>query len=238
MRKNIIKIAFLIVLISGFYSCKTAEYSQNRYLSSKLPALKVDFDWLSIETNYPDGSTISNGSSSTTTAYGTVSTYAGKYPGSVSSQSTTNVSQYIKNPNIKWVRDRLTENSYNICEKFGSTNGTIVWSVNKHFNNGSFGLQFLSGFTLGTLNLLGLPANKYTGVADIAVNIYNNNNNLIATYSSAKVVKYYVAMWWGYSGSKARSLAYNNAFSEAVNDITTQISNDASRLKSELLSPR
>ena len=236
--KNIIKFALLTVLIFGFYSCKTVQYSSSQSLPSKLPALKVDFDWLSIETTYTDGSVVSTGSSSTATAYGTISTYSGNLPGSVSSQSTTTASQYIKNPTIKWVRDRLTSDSYNICDKYGSTYGTIVWSVNEHFVNPSQGLEVLSIFTLGALNLLGLPADKYTGVANISANIYNKNNDLIATYSSYQVVKSYAAMWWSYSPSKAKSRSYNNAFTNAVNHITTQIGRDSSDLKNKLMNAK
>lgn len=223
--KKIIKFTFCTVLIFTFYSCRTVEYTPSIYLNSKLPALKVDFDWLSIETNYSDGTFINTGTS-TATADGRI--------------YTTNESQYIKNPTIKWVRDRLTSDSYNICEKFGPTYGKVVWSVNKHFVNNSLGLNLLcivSGFPfLGIPSLLGLPRDKFTGVADISVSIYNKNNDLIATYSSYKVVKSYNALWWGYKLSDARKRSYNNAFTEAVNDITTQINRDSSHLKNKLIS--
>lgn len=238
MKKMQLIYVFSLILIFGTYSCKTAEYSQGIQLTKKLPALKVDLDWLSIETCYSAGSTVSTGSSYSKTAYGTLSTISGDYPGSVTAQSNTNVSQFIKNPQIKWVRDRLFENTYDMCEKFGNTYGSIIWSVDSHSYSDSFGWKFLSGFTLGSLNLLGMPANRFKGDASLTANIYNSKNNLIATYKSEKAKKYFVAMWWGYSNSTARSMAMNNTFTEAVKDIMTQIDNDKDKLTEELLNSK
>lgn len=238
MKTILIRTTFFLFLILSLFSCKTAEYAQRIQLTKKLPALKVDLDWLSIETCYSAGTTVSTGNSYSKTAYGTLSTIAGDYPGSVTAQSTTNVSQFMKNPQIKWVRDRLFEDTYIMCDKFGSTHGTIIWTVNKHYSYQDYSWYWIGGFLLGVPMIFGEPYCKYEGGADITANIYNSKNNLIATYSSEKLKRYFVAMWWGYSNSTANSMAYNNPFTEAMTDIMSQIENDNEKLTNELLNPK
>jgi hypothetical protein len=211
----------LSVLVIFLFSCKTAEYSQSTVLSKKLPALQIDFDWLSIESSYPEGSSVSNGVAYKS-GYGTV--------------TANSASVYYKNPQINYVKNRLTQESYNICDKFGKTYGTIKWSVNQHSSKYCFGVGgWVSGLTLTIPIWFGMPIAKYVGVSNLTANIYDSNNYLIASYSSEKVKSYSVALWWGYSGNTANSMAFNNSFTEAVYDIETQISKDQEALTKLIL---
>ena len=230
-----VKTLIVLSCVFLFFSCKPASYLSSVQLTEKLPTLTPEMDWLSIETAYPDGTAISSSNSASNTVYGSYSTLNGNVPGSASYGSTASASQYLKNPQIKAIRDILTSNTYNICEKFGESHGTIVWTIDSHneYKSGNF-FVLLSGLTLGTINLLGVPTNRHTGYAELKANIYNSKRNLIGTYTSSSVKKYWVAMWWGYSSTSATSMAYNNVLTESINDIISQISRDSKQLREKL----
>jgi hypothetical protein len=87
----------------------------------------------------------------------------------------------------------------------------------------------------GIFHLLGVPWCSYIGYFTIKADILDKDGNYIASYSSEKKSKkYYVAMWWGYSGNTARRMAYYNPLYDAINGVKCKIINDREKITEQL----
>lgn len=234
--KTISKVIFGGIILLFMSSCRTAYYAPTYVYDNKIPPVSPEIDWLSIETYFRDGTTHASGTAaavSTTYNYGSVSSSYG-------AGSSYSTSTYIKNPQIKYLRDRFTSETFNISEKFGSQQGSIVWSVEYYnrYQTGAGASKALVGITLGVgaiFHLLGVPWCSYTGTFAVKADILDRDRNYIASYSSGKkIAKYYVAVWWGYSGSSARNMAFINPLNEAINEVKSKIINDADKITGQL----
>jgi len=246
MGKNgnlISKIVLFGMILLFITSCRTAYYAQTNVYDKKLPSLTPEIDWLSIETYFRDGTTYStstsygrtNGTYNPSTAYGDNTGVGANNWGVTKSEST-----YAKNPQIKYLRDVFIWETFHVSEQFGKQQGSIVWSVEFYdrYQKGAGASKFLLAITLGTgaiFHLMGVPWCSYTGKFSIKADVFDKDKNRVASYSSGnKYVKYYVAMWWGYSGSSARSMAFSNPLYQAINEVKSKIMNDSNKITEQL----
>jgi hypothetical protein len=246
MGKNgnlISKIVLFGMILLFITSCRTAYYAPTNVYDKKLPALNPEIDWLSIETNFRDGTTYSTSTSygSSSVTYNPSAAYGNNTGIGANSQSVTrSASTYVKNPQIKYLRDVFIKETFNVSEQFGKQQGSIVWSVGfyNRYQKGAGASKALLILTLGTgaiFHLMGVPWCSYTGIFSVKADIFDKDKNYVASYSSGKkYVKYYVAMWWGYSGSSARSMAFSNPLYQAINEVKSKIMNDSNKITEQL----
>ncbi len=216
-------LAILLLILST--SCKTASYTPSYDYSPKLPTLNPELDWLSVETNISDGKTVSS-------SYSYGAAMSNNRNTALGFGVTNTESQYIKNPAIKELRDLFINETHKISEKFGESQGSIVWSINRYsVKKSKGGLLFILP-PLGILYLAGVPFSSATAEFEIKVDILNKNKSIIASYSAYSKKKYHKALYWGYYNPK--KLAYNNAMVEVINEIKDQIMLDRDKIMSNL----
>lgn len=125
-------------------------------------------------------------------------------------------------------------NAYNnLIEREGPARGKMVCRLID--GNASFGAGFtiLSGLTLCTINLLGIPFGSYSTKMLVQVDIYDENENHVAQYtSSLNKSKKWFAMYWGYSD--AERVAHCTAFKKCMEEINNQIRYDYKNLVAKL----
>lgn len=242
-RGNKINTIILLGVIFLFASCRAAYYAPPTVYNNKLPAVNPEIDWLSIETFFADGTTHTSSSS-----YGkTKSTYSvnaanGNNTG-VRSQNwsvSNSESTYVKNPQIKALRDIFIKETFGVSEQFDKQQGSIVWSVEFYdrYQKGEGASKALLGVTLGVggiFYLFGVPWCSYTGKFAVKADILDKDKNYVASYKSEiKQKKYYVAMWWGYKKATAQNMAFYNSLNEAIKDLKSKIMSDRRKITEQL----
>ncbi len=112
----------------------------------------------------------------------------------------------------------------NFVENNGKPVGRIVCRAVSGSSKTRFvGLSILSGLTLCTLNLFGMPFGFTKSKMSIACDIYDENDNLLASYISAEhSVKKYAAMYYGYYDWEI--VAPAESFRLCIEDINRMIS--------------
>ena len=229
MKKVLLALGIVLLLMA---SCRTAYYTPTNVYNTKIPPLTPEIDRLSIETFFRDGTSYSAGAAYSTGTTGTTSSY--------NSQRFISNSTYVKNPQIKLLRDFFTNETFHISEQFGQQQGSIVWYIETYYRY-AYGANASKIFAISTFgvstifHLFGVPWCTYKGGFALKADILDKNGNRIASYSSnTKRVKYHVAMWWGYSGDSARSMAFHNPLREAMNEVKSKIMKDSEIITKQL----
>jgi hypothetical protein len=83
-------------------------------------------------------------------------------------------------------------------------------------------------------NLFGMPMAKIISTVDVDVEIYTNNDRLIARYNASGINKSYSALYYGYKYSSLGRISGIKAFRMAMNDVKLKIESDKERLLREL----
>lgn len=91
---------------------------------------------------------------------------------------------------------------------------------------------WLTGASLGTLNILGVPADSTTYRITIEAAILQSNGKILKTYSASAKDTEYQAFGWGYSQPDSRKLAYVQSIYLACGEIKNQLKNDAENINS------
>lgn len=97
------------------------------------------------------------------------------------------------------------------------------------------GFQILQMLTFLTPSLLGMPLEYYCTDIQAEVQIMDTQGNVLATYTGTGQSNVRVAMYHGYSQSKAPRLADIEALREALSQIRPQLETDADMLRGKLL---
>ena len=115
---------------------------------------------------------------------------------------------------------------------YGEKKGTIrCYLVDGKAKEMGYGYAVLSGLSLLTLNFFGLPFGGEKVNMQIAVDVYDKNNNLVATYKSQPHKnKAYMACYWGYGMSSVERYPILKTFSECLNDIHREMQYDSERV--------
>ena len=190
-----------------------------------LPALEPKIDIMSFESAYSSGTSI-----------GAVSTYNSKLSNSTYIGIGSGTSTIYKD---KRVQDAITifdrDVKENITIPYGDKKGSIVCKIAAGGGrNGDVLWGVLSGLTLMTGNLFGMPIGSCITDIEVEVEIYNLKDNLIAKYSATGSDKAYVAAYWGYEPQQGQRKSAFTAFKMALNTIKLKIQADYDRLTFEL----
>lgn len=104
-------------------------------------------------------------------------------------------------------------------------NGSVYLKIISFKEKRNAALTFFSIWTLGIPALVGIPFSYIKTDLSIEVSIYNQKEKLIKSYLAEGNGIAYIAMYWGY-GNDAWRKSSMNAFSDAMQEIKSQIKND------------
>jgi hypothetical protein len=126
------------------------------------------------------------------------------------------------------LRESITENS---SSKYGSA----VFRINtSDSGQGALGLAFLSGLTLITPNLVGMPFANYRTVLDVRLDIINSSGENISSYSAVGESKVWVKVG-GYNMGDAKRVSNIRALKTALGKIKEDIEKDSGDIREKLL---
>ena len=128
----------------------------------------------------------------------------------------------------------------NITDTTTQKKGYIVCRITNGFvDPGNYALAVISGLTLFIPNLLGMPISKVDTFLELEVNIYNLNEERVASYVAEGKGRAWVALYYGYSdwnmgSARGESNVYRKssilAFNNAMRNIKEQINKDAQNI--------
>lgn len=219
------KILFVLIYLL-LAACKSLSYGDLNPIpnpnSNLLPALEPVIDINNLETVYSSG-----GISGYSSSYGR-------------GNSNWMQSSYMNMYAYKDVRVEDAVNIFtqevkdNITNPYGKKKGYIVMRLlNRGVDDCGF-CRFVSGFSLFTINLVGVPADSVAQSLDVEVEIYNNNKELVWRKKAHAYAHEYIAIGYGYSDRTIyRKLAADN-LKQALMLIKMDINNDANKIKKSL----
>ena len=225
-RISIITIVLSAMLLS---SCKTLYISELTPVhdgSEQLrPALKPVFDRESLEYVYGVTSTTANTNSSSK-----ISDFNGdkKMEGESSTTVTTS-----RNPKIMQTKNYFIDDvNTNICERYGKKAGTIQCRIINGYSESSAYVGMLGWLFIGAPFLVGLPACISESAMQIEVNIYDLEEELVASYrSKCYSDKDFVALYYGYRDHMdAENKTNITVFKKSMNDVKDQLKKDFQRV--------
>jgi hypothetical protein len=100
--------------------------------------------------------------------------------------------------------------------------GFIKPIIKSTFVEGGFGVAYLTGFTLGTLNLLGMPYGNFTTSLNVQVLILDKKERIIweRKYSASKKV------WAGFYYNALNQSCVDNTSLRMMKNILNEVRND------------
>ncbi len=125
----------------------------------------------------------------------------------------------------------IVENFTSQMDRFAENRGSIQCRLvyGNHNNNSIWGMAILSGLTLTSINLLGVPCFWDITTMQIEVSFLDKDKKVLAIYKSKKnKSKQYAAFYYGYSNPETASSA--EALKKCLDDVNTQIQYDYNNL--------
>lgn len=234
MRRFLLVLSYFLLV-----ACKSLSYNDLNPMpnpnSNLLPALEPIVDISNLETVYSSGG-ISGYSNSY--GYGNSHIYGtgNNLYGSSGRMQSSYMNMYVyKDARVEDAVNIFTQEvKDNITNPYGKKKGYIVMKLlNRGVNNCGF-CRFVSGFSLFTINLLGVPVDSVAQSLDVEVEIYNNNKELIWRKKAHAYAHEYIAIGYGYSGNTIyRKLAADN-LKQALILIKMDINSEADKIKKSL----
>ena len=127
------------------------------------------------------------------------------------------------------VTDNLVENK---GEKYGNIRFKLV---NYDRRAPGWGYKLASFCTLNTLNVAGMPHNRYRAELDLQVEVVDKNKKVLARYNASGSGRAYVAMYYGYRPGDAWRKANLLALQDAMQKIRPSLDADMPDLRKKLL---
>ena len=209
------KIIFLALIVSSCTSLKFSALSVKDSNNKKLPTLKLVIDENSIENAY----SISQTSGS----------YSNSQNGGTYSEVTTS------DPRIQDTRTLIEKETFtNICEELGQSYGSIKYELPIVYKKRNTLGYWLSACGLFVPSLLGVTQVTYEINVEVTTKIFDNNNNLIAKYTSTGIGKE-KAKLYGYNTVDASRLANINAIKMAIEKNREKILSDSENISKQLI---
>jgi len=212
-----------LVIISCFASCKSFQLSsipEGNALTEKLPMLVPELDIQSFQTDYED-------------IYG--------LPEQILT-GTIDVDQAVRNATTMMIISEDTKYLFerefirNISQRTGKSVGYAV--CRKGFRTKgikSFVHPLVSIITLSIPNFFGFKYATLVDELELVVDIYDNNDNLVGSFSALGKGEADIRMYKGYRKRGARRLAHGLAFNRALDEIKNQIKSEYKSLNLALL---
>ncbi|MDR1847453.1 MAG: hypothetical protein LBR17_04990 [Bacteroidales bacterium] len=225
-------IAALTLLTMGFVGCKSIEQDvfvpeyQNTVL---LPRLTIWFDQPSFENAYGANSYAVKPDNDLENPYGLVETPYGKGVHEV----TEKTKLYAGDQRIQDAMNIfVTEIKSNISDPSTRRSGNVVLRIGDVYRKNNYKWSWLSGFTVGILNVCGMPMCSNRTELEVIVEIYDLRNNLVAKFNERGSSKQYMAAYYGYYEFERRAAAL--ALEDGMMKIKELIERDAAVIKAKL----
>lgn len=220
------KFTFVLLFLVSCASINQRQLQPEPKISKLLPPLEPRVDLYSLETLFSAGT-----SQGTSVGYATA-TSSNSAIGVATTNTVHSKDQRVQDAITIFDRDVKD----NITNPIGRKAGYISLKItNGSAEDGARILAFFSGFTLGILNILGMPAQTSEVEVDATVEVYDLNENLVGRYNGHCLDKQYAALYYGYTFSGARRAAALNAMKCSLNKIKENIDKDFERLNSLLV---
>ena len=196
--KKLSLIISLFSIITLCVSCKSLEKSTFRSEYSNpvlLPRLTCWIDQPSFENAYGANSWALKSSDDLSHPYGMTDTPYGKGVYEINDKTVL----YTAEKRIQDACTIFVQDVYeNISDPATSRKGNIVLRAGAIYNKNNYKWSWLSGFTLGVLNAMGMPMCSNTTEIEVIVEIYDLRNNLVAKFNERGYAKYPMAAYHGY----------------------------------------
>ena len=220
------KFLLFSLVVLAVSSCRSVSFndlhSQNENVN-KLPALRVNVDKESLKNAYPVRKVTTG--SGTETNDGTLNFY-----GSVSS--------YKQDSRA---RDVITVINYDVRNNIANSTGKLkgkfnvrLSNVNNEYNAAYYPLTALQTITLYIPSLLGAPIAEQNCSVELEVEIQNNHQEVVASYTEVGQGSAKVAAYYGYTGEEASRYCTIQAIQSAMDKVKLNIAEDYARINKAL----
>ena len=141
------------------------------------------------------------------------------------------------------LRNVMADDAVNIFEREveenitlgeGEKRGYISFRVTYVQLDNSTGLRALSMATLGLLNAVGLPMDKFTQTMEVEIEIMNKKRDVVKRYTQVVETSAYRAYYWGYKRKDINRKVSADNVKEALRIIREKINKDASEILERL----
>lgn len=222
------KYILLVLLLSA---CQSINYQDvNPTINpnqNKLPAMESMIDMYNLEAVYTGG-----GYAGTANNLGVG--YANRGWGNWVQTTAISGTQY-KDARVNDVINIFNkEVKENITNPYGEKKGYISLKLGYRGEDRQPLLAFISIISLGTINLLGFPADIKEQSLEVEVEIWNNKKEIIKRYTANALDSEFLAVYYGYNELTIhRKLAAEN-IKQALEQIRRQINDDAEEINKKL----
>ena len=230
--KKILLILVVIITTTLFSGCKSLEESTFHYDYQNpvlLPRLTCWIDQPSFENAYGANSYAVKPSDDLTHPYGLTETPYGKGVYEVNENTKLYTAE-------KRIQDACQIFVYdvneNICDPSTRRAGNIVLRAGAIYCKNNYKWSWLSGFTLGILNVMGMPMCSNTTELEVIVEIYDLRNNLVARFNERGYAKRPMALYHGYYEFQRK--AGDMALQDGLMKIKELINRDYDMIESKL----
>ncbi|MBP3254169.1 MAG: hypothetical protein J6M30_06655 [Bacteroidales bacterium] len=232
MMKRYILIVAALFTVVALTSCKSLEestFASDYQNPTLLPRLTCWIDQPSFENAYGANSWSAKPSDDLQHPYGMTETPYGKGVYEV----TEKTSLYTAEKRIQDACTIFVHDVYeNICDPTTRRAGNIVLRAGAIYCKNNYKWSWLSGFTLGILNAMGMPMCSNTTELEVIVEIYDLRDNLVARFNERGYAKYPMAAYHGYYEFQRK--AADMALQDGLIKIKEMIDRDYSMIVSKL----
>jgi hypothetical protein len=123
----------------------------------------------------------------------------------------------------------------NVMNPYGDKYGSAFYSSRIVDEKSGMGFIILSGISLYTLNLVGLPMHRINRTIEIEIRILDLKGRLIGKYIGRGTGKANIGLYYGFDWTSAYDKVLYESITEALSSIRTSIDKDSERIKTELL---
>ncbi len=208
MKKSILLLLFLISSCRSFNSAEQMKF--DKITSNKLPNLEIIFN---------NDDLIFNSTA--------ISLIAGEQAYALNSAHKGDLENFLKTHIEQQIRN-------DIIDEYSSPRGYISFRIAANNSSNAGLLMFPSILSLGTLNLLGMPAGWSKTKVELEARIYDKSRRLIKVYTGTGSDKNVIACYYGYSEMDSEKVSMVNSVKIAMSSIKEQINSDYPYLISKL----
>lgn len=123
----------------------------------------------------------------------------------------------------------------NIMNPYGDKYGSAFYSSRVVDEKSGMGFIVLSGLSLYTLNIVGLPMHRINRTIEIEIRILDLKGRLIGKYVGRGTGKANIGLYYGYDWTSAYDKVLYESITEALSNIRLLIDDDSVQIKAALL---
>ena len=141
-------------------------------------------------------------------------------------------SEILSETEFRLFRQEMEEN---IMNPYGDKFGSAFYSSRIIENKSGMGYIILSGLSLYTLNLVGVPLHRINRTIEIEIRILDLKGRLIGKYTGKGTGTASIGLYYGFDWTSAYDKVLHESIAEALSNIRFHIDEDSERIRNELL---